>query len=105
MRISSWCVLVLSSAAFAQNRAIQDCQENVADALGIANGNVSAQFGGNGDNGNPVVEWEANLGGRRIRGFCETKEKIGNSKCAAQKFTFPPKYPTYYDCEKRKNRN
>ncbi|MEO8099935.1 MAG: hypothetical protein ABI811_19710 [Acidobacteriota bacterium] len=65
--------LLLCVAATAQDRSsIQECRNDVADALGIGQGAVNADFGPNGDNGNRVVAWEANLSGRRIVGFCET---------------------------------
>jgi hypothetical protein len=66
------CLVVLPYGADAQGRTIQDCRNNVADALGMNASNVQANVGPDGENGSPVVEWEANLGGRRIRGFCET---------------------------------
>jgi len=66
------CLVAFPSAADAQGRTVQDCRNNVADALGMNPSNVQANMGPDGENGNPVVEWEANLGGRRIRGFCET---------------------------------
>jgi hypothetical protein len=65
-------VVAFPNGANAQGRAIQECRSNVADALGMNAGNVVANVGREGENGNPVVEWEANLSGRRIRGFCET---------------------------------
>ncbi len=64
--------LVFPYRADAQGRTVQDCRNNVADELGMNASNVQANMGRDGENGNPVVEWEANLGGRRIRGFCET---------------------------------
>src|SRR5215470_6388708 len=66
------CLVVLPNGVNAQGRAVQDCRNNVADALGMNASNVQASPGSVGENGNPVVEWEANLSGRRIRGFCET---------------------------------
>ena len=65
-------VVVFPNGVNAQGRAIQECRNNVADALGMNTGNVQANMGPDGENGNPVVQWEANLSGRRIRGFCET---------------------------------
>ena len=66
------CLVVFPNGVNAQGRAVQDCRNNVADALGMNASNVQATTGPAGENGNPVVEWEANLSGRRIRGFCET---------------------------------
>ena len=66
------CLVAFPSGADAQGRTVQDCRNNVADALGMNASNVQAAMGPDGENGNPVVEWEANLGGRRIRGFCQT---------------------------------
>ena len=66
------CLVVFPYGADAQGRTVQDCRDNVADALGMNASNVQANVGPDGENGSPVVEWEANLSGRRIRGFCET---------------------------------
>src|SRR5262249_23204426 len=65
-------LVVFPYGADAQGRTVQDCRNNVADALGMNASNVQANMGPDGENGNPVVEWEANLAGRRIRGFCQT---------------------------------
>ena len=58
--------LLVPGTTVAQGMAAIDCRANVADALGIGTGSISTSMNGN------VVEWETILGGRRVRGFCET---------------------------------
>src|SRR5262245_26568274 len=65
-------VVVFPSGVDAQGRAVQECRNNVADAERVSAANVQGHTGPAGGDGNPVVEWEASLSGRRIRGFCET---------------------------------
>lgn len=64
--------LGLLPLAWGQERAVQDCRDDVADALSVPAGSVTASLGRIGANGNAIVNWTANLSGRRIRGFCET---------------------------------
>jgi hypothetical protein len=64
-------IALLPAGAFAQS-GVQDCRERVADSLNVGSYSVQVSQGRNGENGNPTVDWEADVSGHRIRGFCET---------------------------------
>ena len=79
MKVIRFAGLVALSLAVgsAQDATVQTCRANVANALGVSPNNVDADYGRNGDNGNPVIAWETDLAGRRVRGFCETSRGGG----------------------------
>lgn len=60
------CLTLLAPAGMLAQAGANACRASVANELGLAPGNVSTS----GNSG--VVEWEAIVGGRRVRGFCET---------------------------------
>ncbi|MEP6963227.1 MAG: hypothetical protein ABI995_14190, partial [Acidobacteriota bacterium] len=65
-------LLLLCATAHAQP-GVQDCRNEVADALGLNQNQVNASQGASYGNGPLMVDWQANLSGRLISGFCEVQ--------------------------------